>query len=166
MGLRGIKAHRLSVRHPGLSQQMPEPAPGWRTHSERMWLLYGYDPKWSCAFANEAEYRAGWARHRETLMRECGPGRRPSGWWVCEGPFPYPGFDREKLALYAAGLLRADEILELRRIGLVRDAAPATVTKPATKPGGRPRLDPTHAMTSAERSRKHRERHADARSPR
>lgn len=53
-------------------------------------------------------------------MRECGPGRRPIAWWVCEGRSRYPGFDREKLALYEAGLLREDEIRELRRIGLVR----------------------------------------------
>jgi hypothetical protein len=46
MGLRGIGSRPLSVRHPDLSQQTPVPAaPGWQTHAQRMWLLYGFDQK-------------------------------------------------------------------------------------------------------------------------
>ena len=115
MGLRGIGSRPLSIRHPGLSERMPVPvAPGWQTHAQRMWLLYGFDQKWVDAFRDEAHYRETW-KQRETLMQECPPGRRPIGWWRIEGPFPYPGFDNEKLALYAAGLLSEDEVRELRR---------------------------------------------------
>ena len=115
MGLRGVGSQPLSVRHPGLTEQTSLPAaPGWRTHAQRCWLLYGYDPKWAGAFTDEADYRAAWARNRETLMQECGPGRRPIAWWVCEGPCRYPGFDRETMVLLEGGFLREDEIRELR----------------------------------------------------
>ena len=118
MGLRGIGSRPLSVRHPGVSEQTPVPAaPGWQTHAQRMWLLYGFDKKWADAFRDEAEYRGAWARNRETLMQECPPGRRPIGWW---GPCRYPGFNRETMVLLEGGFLREDEIRELRRGGLIR----------------------------------------------
>src|SRR5262245_14643313 len=34
-------------------------------------------------------------------------------WWEFEGPFRYPGYDGETLALHEAGLLGADELAEL-----------------------------------------------------
>ena len=115
MGLRGISSRSLSVRDPSLSGQMPAPtAPGWQVHAQLMWLKFGYDPKWAGAFVTKAEYQQAWKQHRETLMAECPPGRRPIAWWRIEAPFPYPGFDNEKLALYAAGLLSEDEVRELR----------------------------------------------------
>ena len=105
----------------------PSPSPGQLTHAQRCWLLYGFDPKWSGAFASEAHYRETWARNREELMREYAPCRRPIAWWRIEAPFPYPGFDNEKLALYAAGLLNEDEVCELRRD--VGPSAPAPATE-------------------------------------
>jgi hypothetical protein len=72
MGLRGIGSRPLSVRHPDLSQQTPVPAaPGWQTHAQRCWLVYGFDQKWAGAFRDEAHYRETWKQHRETLMQEC-----------------------------------------------------------------------------------------------
>ena len=74
MGFPGIGSRPLSVRHPGLSQQTSVPVvPGWQTHAQRMWLLYGFDPKWADAFRDEAHYREAWARNREELMQECPP---------------------------------------------------------------------------------------------
>jgi hypothetical protein len=44
-----------------------------------------------------------WAKH----------GRRPQGWWEFEAPFPRPDYERERSALYEAGLLGAEERTEL-----------------------------------------------------
>ena len=40
-------------------------------------------------------------------------GRRPQAWWKFEAPFKYPGFNLERSALWAAGLLGAAEAREL-----------------------------------------------------
>ena len=88
MGFRGIGSNPLLGRGSGTSPPL--------THAQRMWLLYGFDERWRDAFRDEAAYRDAWARHRDELLRECGPCRRPIAWWVIESGHKYPGFDNER----------------------------------------------------------------------
>src|SRR5262245_7613604 len=65
-------------------------------------------------FESEDEARELWHRHRDRLMAYFSShGRRPMAWWWFEGPFPYPGFEHETVALLEAGLLSEDEKTEI-----------------------------------------------------
>jgi hypothetical protein len=97
MGLRGIGAHSLSARTPKL------------THSQWMVLLYGYDERWADAFESQAHYEKTWALHREELLADRTPGRKPLAWWHIEARLPYPGLDKERQYLYERKLLSKAE---------------------------------------------------------
>jgi hypothetical protein len=98
-----------------VSRRIPIRAPrrGQLTHSERCWLLYGFDPRWAGAFIDRADFQDAWAHHRGELMRETPPARRPLGWWHLESPCRFPGHDRERQVLYEQNLLGAAEREEL-----------------------------------------------------
>ena len=97
---------RRAIRHPHR---------GRLSHGQRMVFLYGYDPKWDDAFVDQADYEETWALHREHIMANYRHGRRPAAWWMLEAPFKYPGYDEERQALFAAGLLEPAEREELVR---------------------------------------------------
>ena len=83
------------------------------SHAQSMLLLFGGgDARWEGAFDDEAEARDAWQRHRDRLMAGCS-GRRPAGWWLFESPIAWPGYDRERSALYDAELLEDGERAEL-----------------------------------------------------
>jgi hypothetical protein len=66
------------------------------------------------SFASEKERRRLWAAHRERIMEYWGrDGRRPLAWWKYESPIPYPGYARERSALFEAGLLTKSEVKAL-----------------------------------------------------
>jgi hypothetical protein len=79
-----------------------------------LWLGAGplNDPQ---PFASAEARAAAWQRHREHLIRKLpsSPGKRPVAWWQYDSPVPYPGPDKERSALYLAGLLGAEEKVEL-----------------------------------------------------
>jgi hypothetical protein len=55
-----------------------------------------------------------WLKHRTQLMDWFAhDGRRPQAWWRFEGPFQYPGYDRERGTLHQAGLLGEEEARRL-----------------------------------------------------
>jgi hypothetical protein len=95
-------------RHP-----IQHPRRGRLNHARAMTLRYGEDPRWG-AFRSEAEHADCWARHRDRLLAECRPGRRPMSWWRFEaGDLRWPGLDHERSTLYEAGLLGEEERAEL-----------------------------------------------------
>src|SRR3954447_18569012 len=79
---------------------------------ERWSLELGEDER-RPAFANEEERRAAWEYHREALLARERPGSRPRAWWEYDAPIRWPGYDRETVALYEAGLMSEEEIAEL-----------------------------------------------------
>lgn len=83
------------------------------TRLQEMELWLGASHRGSL-FASEEERRKQWVRHRDRLMGYWGNnGRRPQAWWRFEAPFSYPGFNRERSALWEAGLLGENERLDL-----------------------------------------------------
>jgi hypothetical protein len=66
-------------------------------------------------FANAEEARTAWERVREHFPLPTSPGRRPWAWWCFEQHgLNYPGCDRERSTLYAAGgILDTEEKAEL-----------------------------------------------------
>jgi hypothetical protein len=61
-------------------------------------------------FRSEEERRQKWEKNRAFLLAsDRGSGRRCWGWWVCDSPIPFPGYDRQKSALFEAGLLTEPE---------------------------------------------------------
>ena len=58
-------------------------------------------------FASDEARRAAWLLHRDRLagVLLLAPGRRAQAWWRYDSPIPWPGIDRERSTLYAAGLL-------------------------------------------------------------
>jgi hypothetical protein len=61
-------------------------------------------------FASEEERRRLWFEHRDRLLQLFAHnGRRPQAWWRYEATFKYPGFNRERSALWEANLLGAAE---------------------------------------------------------
>jgi hypothetical protein len=83
---------------------------------------------WLGPLAGDEEERRLWFEHRTRLLEWFGGnGRRPQAWWRYEAPFKYPGFSREKSALWEAGLLGAEEAAQLEqewREEFVRSLAP------------------------------------------
>ncbi|MGO8918026.1 MAG: hypothetical protein ACLQJR_19150 [Stellaceae bacterium] len=75
-----------------------------------LWLGSGPqgDPQ---QFAGAAARRAAWLLHRDRLagVLPSSPGRRAQAWWQYEAPIPWPGYEAERSALYAAGLLSEEE---------------------------------------------------------
>jgi len=92
-----------------------------RSHRERvsaaaeMELWLGPSPSLPPAFDSDEQRRETWFRHRDRLMEQHGSrGRRPVAWWRYEaGELRYPGYDRERSTLYAAGALAEAERAEL-----------------------------------------------------
>jgi hypothetical protein len=66
-------------------------------------------------FASEEQRREAWLRHRDRLLGvlPASPGRRPQAWWDYDSPIPWPGYERERSALWRAGALTEDERVEL-----------------------------------------------------
>jgi hypothetical protein len=62
-------------------------------------------------FASAETRRAAWQLHRGRLVGvlPSAPGRRPQAWWEYEASIAWPGYDRERSTLYAAGLLGEEE---------------------------------------------------------
>jgi hypothetical protein len=83
---------------------------------------------WLGPLAGDEEERRLWFEHRIRLLEWFGGnGRRPQAWWRYEAPFKYPGFNREKSALWEAGLLGEEEVARLEqewREEFVRSLAP------------------------------------------
>src|SRR4051794_26432842 len=77
------------------------------------WSLELGDDERRPAFASDAERRATWEYHREAMLADERPGRRPQAWWDYDAPIPWPGYDNETVALFAAGLLSDEELAEL-----------------------------------------------------
>ena len=75
-----------------------------------LWLGSGPhgDPQ---QFTSGETRRAAWLLHRDRLagVLPSAPGRRAQAWWQYDSPIPWPGCDRERSALYAAGLLGEEE---------------------------------------------------------
>jgi hypothetical protein len=73
-----------------------------------LWLGPSYH---GSAFSTDQERRRLWAAHRERIMEYWGQdGRRPQAWWRYDAPhIPYPGYARERSALFEAGLLTKSE---------------------------------------------------------
>jgi len=95
-------------------QEIPAPAAPQADQPDReleLWLGPGSQ---GSLFESNEERREVWFRHRDRLMEMWGRrGRRPMAWWTYEAPFAYPGFDRETVVLYEAGLLGETELAEL-----------------------------------------------------
>jgi hypothetical protein len=86
------------------------------TPQQEMELWLGPSHHHGSAFSDDDERRRLWAAHRDRLMRWFAhDGRRPQAWWEFEAPFKYPGFNQERSALWAAGLLGAAEARALER---------------------------------------------------
>jgi hypothetical protein len=78
---------------------------------QELWL--GGSSGWSM-FADEAELKAAWEKYRPQVMAMFArDGLRPAGWWRYDAPIPYPGDERERSALYEAGVVTGDEKAEL-----------------------------------------------------
>jgi hypothetical protein len=62
-------------------------------------------------FPDRESLRAAWEQSRVALLRRAAPGRRPQGWWEFDAPdgLTFPGIDRERSALWQAGVLSAEE---------------------------------------------------------
>jgi hypothetical protein len=79
-----------------------------------LWLgLAG--PNQVSAFASDEERRELWFRHRGRFIRQmpAAAGRRAWAWWQYEASIPWPGWERERSALWRAGALTEDEKVEL-----------------------------------------------------
>jgi hypothetical protein len=99
----------------GKGSVITEPLPHLLPLLQAMELWLGPSHNGS-AFNDDDERRRLWTEHRERLMRWFAhDGRRPQAWWKFEAPFKYPGFNQEKSALWAAGLLGAAEARALER---------------------------------------------------
>jgi hypothetical protein len=65
-------------------------------------------------FSTREELRDAWERGRGLVMKEWAKnGRRPMAFWQFESPISYPGYERERSALYEAGMLGEEEASEL-----------------------------------------------------
>ncbi len=60
------------------------------TADERSDLGHAATSRRPSAFASEAERRAAWELHRESIMAAHQPGQRPEGWWSFESDAPAP----------------------------------------------------------------------------
>ena len=89
---------------------------GSLSSSQMMELWLGPNPTGSL-FNSREELEAAWTAHRDELMARHGShGRRPMIWWeLAAGDLRYPGYDRERSALWRAGHLEHDEKLEVER---------------------------------------------------
>jgi hypothetical protein len=84
------------------------PYRGKLTHTQEMELWLGPSHHGS-AFRSRTELHQAWLTHRDRVMAAHAKwGRRPMAWWEFEAPFPRPS-DRERSALFEAGLLGVEE---------------------------------------------------------
>jgi hypothetical protein len=86
------------------------------TFSEIQELWLGVGPNGSL-FSGEEELREAWDRGRAVVMRLWArDGKRPMAWWYLEAPalgLEWPGADRQRSYLYAAGVLSESERREV-----------------------------------------------------
>ena len=64
-------------------------------------------------FATKAETRAAWFDHRDELMTDHVPGRRPWGWWKFEAPKPRDETMSQAAQLIALGVVGNQERREI-----------------------------------------------------
>src|SRR5262249_1606981 len=84
------------------------------SYTELMELWLG--PCNDSVFDSPEQLQDAWERGRAVVMRLWGSdGRRPQGWWAFDTELEYPGYDRERSFLYAAGVLSEAERAELER---------------------------------------------------
>jgi hypothetical protein len=84
------------------------------TSTQEMELWLG--PRGGSAFNDDEQRRRLWVEHRDRLIELFAHGgRRPQAWWKFEALFKYPGFNREKSTLWAAGFLGDEERCELEQ---------------------------------------------------
>jgi hypothetical protein len=96
------KRRQFTIRR--LTQSGPDPA------SEAMELILGPSLMLGSLFATREELRAAWERHREALLQQSSPGRRPAGYYEFEWPHgPRPRYDVERSTLWRSGLLSDEE---------------------------------------------------------
>jgi len=86
------------------------------TYSELQELWLG--PCNGSVFDSSAQLRDAWVRGRGVVMRLWARGgRRPQAWWFLGDAaslgLTWPGYDRERSYLYAAGVLSAEERTEV-----------------------------------------------------
>src|SRR5262245_66538923 len=98
---------KLRTRHGGSSGRRDQLG----SLAEMKLWLGGPLPHLPSAFDSDEQRRAVWFRHRARLMENHGSrGRRPAAWWHYEsGELRWPGRDRERSTLYAAGMLAEAE---------------------------------------------------------
>lgn len=80
--------------------------------AQEMHLWLGAGPRDEPApFPSDEARRAAWLLHGPRLrgVLPMASGRRAQAWWDYEAPIAWPGYDRERGALYAAGLLGVEE---------------------------------------------------------
>ena len=87
-----------------------EPHPA--AEQQELWLGVGDQPS---VFASDDECRTAWIKHRALLMEWYGShGRRPLSWWRYDsGDLRWPGYNRERSALYNANKLAPVERSEV-----------------------------------------------------
>src|SRR5262245_28518771 len=89
-----------------------ELSPTEAAEMQELWLG-GNSNGWSM-FADETELKAAWEKYREPVMAMfVRDGLRPAAWWRYDAPIPYPGDERERSALYEAGIVTGEERREL-----------------------------------------------------
>ena len=82
-------------------------------HEEEQELWLGPTRRGS-VFESAAQAQWAWTSNRDGLMlRYARDGRRPLAWWRFESSLAWPGRDRERSALFRAGVLSEDERAEL-----------------------------------------------------
>jgi len=122
--LLGERAHQTKRRRHRLAEERqrissgPQLNTGKLSGRQREFLLWGPDDRCGDAFADEAEVEAAWQRHREELLAACAPGRRCWGWRIFDpsgSKLAWKGYDRERSGLWRAGVLGAEERIQLER---------------------------------------------------
>jgi hypothetical protein len=78
-----------------------------------LWL--GPNPSQGSLFSSRAELEQAWAQHGAEVMARWGShGRRPMIWWeLAAGDLKHPGYALERSTLWRAGVLTAEERIEL-----------------------------------------------------
>jgi hypothetical protein len=108
------RRHRLAEERQRMASGGPQLDVGKLSSDQRTFLLYGPRDAYDDAFADEAAVLAAWEKHREELLAACPRGRRPWGWRAIDHPeIVWKGYDRERSGLWRAGVLGAEERIEL-----------------------------------------------------
>jgi hypothetical protein len=99
------KTMPVKARHPKARRT----ALSWE---QRMDLVLGPDERWP-AFEDDADRRAWWSIHGETITARLNPGHRPSAWWTYDSAEERDPTVTEAQQLWRMGELSAAEVGEL-----------------------------------------------------